>query len=259
MRRHVPASSSPTRSPPASPSDGIFITFEGGEGAGKSTQVRRLAEHLRARTPRAVVVTREPGGSPKAERLREALLAGVAKPYGPFAEALLFSAARIDHLDSLIKPALARGSVVICDRFADSTRAYQGAAGGLDDATLLALERVVVGETRPDLTLILDLAPETGLARARRRGRTAADGTGGREPDRFEAEALDFHERLRAAFRGIAEAEAGRCVVIDADRDPEAVAAAILAAVAERLPVLFAVGSEKPETDDGAEPRDDAA
>lgn len=148
---------------------GSFITFEGGEGAGKSTQIRRLAAHLRARSGRPVLTTREPGGSVKAETIREALLSGLAKPYGPFAEALLFSAARIDHLDTRIRPALARGEIVLCDRFADSTRAYQGAAGGLDPAVLSALERVVVGPTRPDLTLILDCDPELGLARARAR------------------------------------------------------------------------------------------
>ncbi len=117
-----------------------------------------------------MVTTREPGGSPYAEEIRAAVLAGVAKPYGPFAEALLFSAARLDHLDRLIRPALVRGETVICDRFIDSTRAYQGAAGGLDPAVLNALERVVVGRTRPALTLILDLPPETGLARAAARG-----------------------------------------------------------------------------------------
>nr|USU31866.1 dTMP kinase [Methylobacterium sp. OTU13CASTA1] len=210
---------------------GAFITFEGGEGAGKSTQVRRLAEHLRARTGRPVVVTREPGGSPKAEAIRAALLAGIAKPHGPFAEALLFSAARIDHLDTLIRPALARGETVLCDRFADSTRAYQGAAGGLDPALVLGLERVVVGPTRPDLTLILDLDPALGLARAAKRSDAA--------PDRFEAEALEFHARLRAAFRAIAEAEPERCAIVDAGADPEAVEAAIRTAVAARLPALL--------------------
>ncbi len=162
---------------PGAPSArGVFITLEGGEGAGKSTQAARLAATLRARTGRPVVVTREPGGSPRAEEIRAAVLAGVAKPYGPFAEALLFSAARLDHLETLIRPALARGETVICDRFLDSTRAYQGAAGGLDGELLDALERVVVGPTRPDLTLILDLPAETGLARARARGAAAGRG-----------------------------------------------------------------------------------
>ena len=207
-----------------------FITFEGGEGAGKSTQVARLAATLRARSGRGICVTREPGGSPRAEEIRAALLGGAAKPYGPFAEALLFCAARIDHLDRLIRPALDRGETVLCDRFIDSTRAYQGAAGGLDPAVVTALERVVVGPTRPDLTLILDLPPEAARARAVRRGA----GT-----DRFEAESLDFHTRLRDAFLAIARAEPERCAVIDAGRDPDSVEAAIHAAVASRLPGLL--------------------
>lgn len=218
----------------ASKSRGVFITFEGGEGAGKSTQIARLAATLRARSGRGVCVTREPGGSPRAEALRTALLAGVAKPYGPFAEALLFSAARLDHLDRLIRPALQRGEIVLCDRFIDSTRAYQGAAGGLEPGTVAALERVVVGPTRPDLTLILDLAPEAGLARAAGRGARTGQGA-----DRFEAESLGFHVRLREAFLAIARAEPQRCAVIDAGQDPEAVEAAIRAAVATRLPDLL--------------------
>ncbi|MGY2050888.1 dTMP kinase [Methylobacterium sp. JK268] len=209
---------------------GVFITLEGGEGAGKSTQVARLADLLR-RGDREVVTTREPGGSPRAERIRTALLAGAAKDHGPFAEALLFSAARLDHLATLIRPALARGAVVLCDRFADSTRAYQGAAGGIDPDSLAALERVVVGPTRPDLTLILDLPPEIGLARARRRERGAQD--------RFEAEALSFHQRLREVFRAIAAAEPERCALVDATGDPDTVAAAIRAVVAGRLPHLL--------------------
>ncbi len=207
----------------------------GGGGAGKSTQVARLAATLRARTGRPVVLTREPGGSAYAEEIRAALLAGVAKPYGPFAEALLFSAARLDHLDRLIRPALARGETVICDRFIDSTRAYQGAAGGLDPSVLTALERVVVGRTRPDLTLILDLPPETGLARAAARG--------GEGKDRFESEALSFHARLRAAFLAIAAHEPGRCVVIDAAAEPDAVEAEIAATIAARLPALAGEGA----------------
>ncbi len=211
----------------------LFITFEGGEGAGKSTQLARLAETLRKASGREIVTTREPGGTERAEAIREALLKGAAKPYGAFAEALLFSAARIDHLDSVIRPALERGAIVLCDRFADSTRAYQGAAGGLRDGLLRALERVVVGNTRPDLTLILDLAPDIGLARTKTR---ASDGNAGDDADRFEAEALSFHERLRAAFLGIAQDEPRRCVVIDAGSEPEAVESAIRAAVSARFP-----------------------
>ncbi len=214
---------------------GVFITFEGGEGAGKSTQIARLAATLRAQGGREVVTTREPGGTKRAEGFREALLRGVAKPFGPFAEALMFAAARIDHVDGLIRPALARGAIVLCDRFADSTRAYQGAAGGLDPALIASLERVTLEGLRPDLTLILDMPAEGGLARARRRS-----GEGQEEgPDRFEAEALSFHERLRAAFLAIAEAEPARCRVIDAQPGPDAVEAAIRMAVAAHRPDLL--------------------
>ncbi|WP_132255236.1 dTMP kinase [Methylobacterium segetis] len=234
--------------PEAPPPPGRFITFEGGEGAGKSTQLGRLARTLREAAGRRVVTTREPGGTERAEAIRAALLAGAAKPYGPFAEALLFAAARIDHLDRLIRPALRAGEIVLCDRFADSTRAYQGAAGGVEASTLLALERVAVGGTRPDLTLILDLSPEAGLARARARAAT------GEAPDRFEAEALAFHARLREGYLAIAAAEPERCVVIDAAREPEIVEAEIRAAVAARLPDLLPEG---PASD--GESRDDAA
>ncbi len=215
---------------------GVFITFEGGEGAGKSTQIARLAATLRAGSGREVVTTREPGGTPRAESYREALLRGVAKPFGPFAEALIFAAARIDHVDGLIRPALARGAIVLCDRFADSTRAYQGAAGGLDPALIASLERVTIQDVRPDLTLILDLPAQAGLARARRRGEGQGEGEA---PDRFEAEALGFHERLRAAFLAIAAAEPARCRVIDAEPGPDAVEAAIRAALATHRPDLL--------------------
>ncbi|WP_036302576.1 dTMP kinase [Methylobacterium sp. 77] len=223
---------------------GAFITFEGGEGAGKSTQIGRLAVRLRGASSIPVVTTREPGGSAKAEAIREALLAGTVKRHGPFAEALLFSAARIDHLDTMIRPALARGETVLCDRFADSTRAYQGAAGGLDPALLSALERVVIGNTRPDLTLILDLDPAIGLGRAKARA-----GEGGGGADRFEAEALGFHTRLREAFLAIAASEPERCVVIDAGLSVDAVEEAIAAAIIARLPHHLT----------GAEATDDAA
>jgi dTMP kinase len=210
---------------PAPP--GRFVTFEGGEGVGKSTQVERLRGRLGA-LGREVVVTREPGGSPRAEAIRASILAGRAKPFGPLAEAALFSAARADHLDRLIRPALARGAVVLCDRFADSTRAYQGALGDLDARLIRALERVVVGDTRPDLTILLDAPAQTGLARARRR-------RGGAAADRFEAEEGTFHERLRRAFLDLAAAEPGRFVVVDADRPPEAVEDEVWAAVEGRL------------------------
>jgi dTMP kinase len=210
------------------PRRGRFITLEGGEGAGKSTQQRRLVERLTAQG-HAVLATREPGGSPRAEQMRDALLSGAVAHLGSFAEALLFCAARVDHLDITIKPALARGDFVVCDRFADSTRAYQGVLGRVPQAAILTLERVVVGDAMPDLTLILDLPPEIGLARA------AARRAPGQAADRFEAETLEFHEGLRAAFLAIAAAEQKRCVVIDASAPPDVVAQAIWHSVEDRL------------------------
>jgi dTMP kinase len=212
--------------------NGRFITFEGGEGAGKSTQIRRLASALRDHA-REVVVTREPGGTPLAEKLRGLILAGKARDFGPFGEALLFSAARIDHIDRLIRPALARGAFVLCDRFADSTRAYQGARGGADETQLATLEKVTLAGVRPDLTFILDLAPEAGMERARlRRGRG--------EIDRFEGEDLSFHRNLRTKFLDIAQAEPSRCRVIDATGTEDEVAAAIWAACLDKWPDLAA-------------------
>jgi dTMP kinase len=206
---------------------GRFITLEGGEGAGKSVQAKRLEEKLKS-LGFEVVRTREPGGSPQAEALREAILSGFAAPFGPEGEALLFGAARIDHLDKTILPALARGAWVVCDRFADSTRAYQGVAGNLPPGYIARLEQVVVGSNGPDLTLILDIPAETGLKRAaKRRGKSGAD--------RFEGEALAFHQTLRRAFLDIAAAEPQRCAVIDAFKPPTDVAAAIWSVVEARL------------------------
>jgi dTMP kinase len=204
---------------------GLLITFEGGEGAGKSTQVARLAPRIAA-LGREVVTTREPGGSPGAEAVRGLLVEGAVDRWSPVSETLLMYAARRDHIERLIAPALERGAVVVCDRFADSTRAYQGAGGGASAELIEALERQVLGETRPDLTLILDLPAEAGLARA-----------AGREhlETRFEAKGLEFHRRLRAAFLAIAKAEPARCVVIDAAADADAVEAAAWAAVRGRL------------------------
>lgn len=204
---------------------GRFITFEGGEGAGKSTQARRLAERL-ARPRREVVLTREPGGSAGAEVLRRLLVEGEADRWSPTVETLLMYAARADHLERTIRPALARGAWVVCDRFLDSTRAYQGAGGGASAALIDQLERSVVGHERPDLTLVFDLPVADGLARAGARAGGEA---------RFEAKGEVFHERLRAGFLAIAEREPERCVVIDAAPPPDAVAEAVWAAVAERL------------------------
>ncbi|WP_246332880.1 dTMP kinase [Aureimonas mangrovi] len=209
---------------------GFFVTFEGGEGSGKTTQIARAARALRD-TGREVVVTREPGGSPGADAIRRIILGGRAKALGADVEAVLFAAARADHLQTLIRPALARGAAVLCDRFLDSTRVYQGLADGVDPAFLALLEDATIAETRPDLTLILDLPASEGLSRAAaRRGEDAAD--------RFEAEGLDLHDARRRAFLEIAEREPERCVVIDAAADEGTVAARVAAALSERLPVL---------------------
>lgn len=204
---------------------GFFITFEGGEGTGKSTQAARLVDRLRA-TGREVVATREPGGTPGAEAIRDLLVRGAADRWSPVSETLLMNAARRDHIERVIAPALEQGAVVVCDRFANSTRAYQGAAGGAPSGLVEALETAVLGETQPDLTLIFDLAPQAGLARAA--GRAGGE-------TRFEAKGAAFHEALRAAFVAIARAAPQRCVVIDAAPDAESVTQAVWAAVSQRL------------------------
>lgn len=206
---------------------GRFITFEGGEGAGKSTQVKLLAERLRA-LGLFVRTTREPGGSPGAEAIRHVLLSGAAQPLGAHAEAILFAAARSDHVGQTIAPALAKGEWVICDRFIDSTRVYQGKLGNLDAKFIASLERIAVGDLKPDLTIILDLPPEIGLQRAAHRN-------GGQPPDRFEQETLDFHRKLRESYHEIAEQEPQRCALIDATPDEATVAQAIFAVVSARL------------------------
>ena len=205
---------------------GRFITFEGGEGAGKSTQVRILAERLRG-AGREVVATREPGGSTGAEAIRALLVTGDPDRWSAISETLLMYAARRDHLERTIRPALDRGAWVICDRFADSTRAYQGAGGSAPPGLVAALETFVLEDVRPDLTLVLDLPVQAGLARAGLRGGAEA---------RFEAKGEAFHERLRAAFLAIAAAEPDRCAVLDAAETPEQVSEAVWRAVAGRLP-----------------------
>jgi dTMP kinase len=203
---------------------GRFITFEGGEGAGKSTQLGRLARRLEA--TREVTATREPGGSPGAESIRNLLVNGPAERWSPTTETLLMYAARRDHVERVITPALARGAWVVCDRFADSTRAYQGAAGGVAPAFITALETYVLAGVRPDLTLIFDLPTEAGLARAGGRGDAE---------NRFESKGLAFHARLREAFLAIARAEPERCAVIDASGPIDIVEAAVWAVVQARL------------------------
>ncbi|NMG38496.1 dTMP kinase [Chelativorans sp. ZYF759] len=206
---------------------GIFISFEGGEGAGKSTQISRLADRLRE-SGHEVLVTREPGGSPGAEAVRHVLLSGAAEPFGPAMEAVLFAAARSDHVEQVIRPAIARGSIVLCDRFLDSSRVYQGGDARLSPGFMKALERVAINGMMPDLTLILDLEAEQGLARAAAR-------RGDDTPDRYEKETLDIHRARRDAYLAIARAEPERCVVVDAGRDPDSVAADIAAAVEAAL------------------------
>ncbi|WP_029583085.1 dTMP kinase [Bradyrhizobium sp. URHD0069] len=209
------------------PGRGRFITFEGGEGSGKSTHIKILADRLNAAKLRAII-TREPGGSPGAEIIRHLLLSGMGKLLGPDAETLLFAAARDDHVQTVIKPALNQGIWVLCDRFSDSTRAYQGRLGKVAPAVLNAMERVTIGDLKPDLTIILDVPVEVGMQRAAKRR-----GTG--EPDRFEAEDLAFHQELRDAYRQIAAAEPQRCVLIDATADPSTVAANVWTALRDRF------------------------
>jgi dTMP kinase len=221
-----------TVSGPADLARGLFITFEGGEGAGKSTQIGRLAVRLR-RKGYDVVVTREPGGSPGAEALRHIILSGAAEPFGPRMEAILFAAARSDHVEQVIRPAVERGAIVLCDRFLDSSRVYQGAGGESELAFVNALGRIALNGLEPDLTPIFDVDPELGLKRAaQRRGVEAAD--------RFEKETLEIHRVRRAAFLAIAQEEPDRCVVIDAAASEEEVedrvTDAVFAIIEERRP-----------------------
>jgi dTMP kinase len=206
------------------PVRGLFITFEGGEGAGKSTQIKRLAETLRSRGL-DVVVTREPGGSPGAEAVRHVLLSGAAETLGPAMEAMLFAAARSDHVEQIIRPAITNGKIVLCDRFMDSTRVYQGTEAGLGPDFLNPLEVVAVNGMVPDLTLILDIDPAEGLRRAALRSAAG--------PDRYERETLKLHKARRQAFLEISKREPERCKVINADKDSDEVTKDVLATVTE--------------------------
>ena len=202
---------------------GLFITFEGGEGAGKSTQIGLLADHLRADGD-DVLVTREPGGSPGAEAVRHVILSGAAEPFGPAMEALLFAAARNDHVEQVIRQALKAGQMVLCDRYIDSSRVYQGVTGNLDPDLMRAIERAAINGLMPDMTIILDLPAEVGLQRAHaRRGAGTAD--------RFEKETIDLHRKRRDAYLAIATAEPERCKVIAANRPADEIAADIAALV----------------------------
>lgn len=201
---------------------GKFITFEGGEGSGKSTQARLLAERLRA-AGHEVVLTREPGGTPLAESIRDLVLA--QKPQSSNAEFLLFAAARAEHIAAVIAPALQRGAYVVCDRFIDSTRVYQGVVGGVDDGLIMELERRTVAPLLPGLTLIVDIDPELGLARAAGRG----------ELSRYDSARSETHAALRRGFLAIAQGEPQRCVVVDGGRDIEAVERDVWRAVSARV------------------------
>ena len=200
---------------------GKFITFEGGEGSGKSTQVALLAERLRG-AGLETVVTREPGGTPLGESIRDLVLSAAPEPV---TELLLFAASRAEHVAKVIRPALAHGSWVVCDRFIDSTRVYQGRLGGVPDPLIRTIEAETVAPTFPDLTLVLDLPPEEGLRRAETRGALS----------RFDAAHTEFHHRLRDAFRAIADAEPNRCILIDGSRPPDEIAADVWRAVEDRL------------------------
>lgn len=207
---------------------GRFITLEGGEGVGKSTQAGILTDHLQS-LGIEVLRTREPGGSENAEAVRDLVVKGEAGRWSPVAETLLMYAARADHLERLIRPALERGAWVICDRFADSTRAYQGAGGGVAPAVIEGIDAAVVGADQPDLTLVFDLPVEIGLDRAFGRDMFEA---------RFESKGQAFHQRLREHFLAIAKAEPRRCAIIDAAGEPPVVAEAVWAAVLNRFPEL---------------------
>jgi dTMP kinase len=208
---------------------GKFVTFEGGEGAGKSTQVGLLAAALR-RSGIAVRTTREPGGSPGAEAVRRLLLEGEVERWDPVSEALLLVAARRDHVGRVIRPSLRQGIWVVSDRFADSTIAYQGYGKGVPLDELRALHRIALGDFEPDLTVILDVPTELGLARAVARS----------SADRFERLDCEFHERLRRGFREIAAANPIRCALIDASGDPQTVHQAVLAKVEQHLGMRLA-------------------
>ncbi|WP_438748492.1 dTMP kinase [Pararhizobium sp. O133] len=216
--------------------NGLFVTFEGGEGAGKSTQIRLLADALRERGYK-VLTTREPGGSPGAEAVRHVLLSGAAQDFGVRMEAMLFAAARSDHVEQIIRPAILGGTVVICDRFMDSSRVYQGVTGNLEPSFIEALERVAVNGVVPDCTIVFDLPAALGLERVHRRANTAMVPPGQEVGlDRFEREELETHEKRREAFLDIAAADPKRCHVVDAAQSASDIAAAVLSIVEPMLP-----------------------
>ncbi|HHB83825.1 MAG TPA: dTMP kinase [Devosia sp.] len=216
-----------------------FITFEGGEGVGKSTQVKHLIARL-ARIGIEAIPTREPGGTPKAEAIRTFILGGHSEAWGTGAEAILFAAARLDHVNELIAPNLKEGKWVICDRFHDSTYAYQGLTGGVEPKLIDALRVLALNGHTPALTIILDMDPELAFKRVEQR---AVDTGVPVDSDRFERENLDWHKRLRNSFLQIAKDNPERCVVIPADKDEMALADAVWAATQKRFLELKSAAS----------------
>jgi dTMP kinase len=214
------------------PSRARFITFEGGEGVGKSTQVKRLIASLNRSSIQAIR-TREPGGTPKAEAIRSLILQGHSESWGVGAEAVLFAAARLDHVNNFIAPSLAGGKWVVCDRFHDSTRAYQGLTGGVDEKLIRALEELALNGHKPDLTIVLDMDPHAAFERVAQRA--IEDGMPG-SVDRFEKEDLDWHRRLREAFLAIAASNPDRCVVIPAAQSEDALEQEIWDLIVRRFP-----------------------
>ncbi len=207
---------------------GLFVTLEGGEGAGKSSLLHGLANALTS-VGQDVVATREPGGTPEGEALRHLLLDTAPGAWEPMSEVLLHYAARAQHVARVIRPALERGAVVLCDRFADSTMVYQGYGLGVAREAIAAVHRAVLGEFRPNLTVVLDVPVELGLARATR----------ARGPDRYESNTTSFHQRVRQGFLAIAQADPERCVIVDATRPLEEVQQAVLRLIGNRLGLPF--------------------
>ena len=214
---------------------GLFITFEGGEGCGKTTQIQTLTDRIKNRILGPFVVTREPGGVPAAELIREMLLNGKAEKWRPTTEGLLMSAARHEHVEQIIRPALAQNKLVISDRFVDSTIVYQGIVGGVSADNIAAMNKIACGDIYPDVTIILDIDSRIGLARAKLRG-------GGE--DRFEAKGHAYHENVRAGFLEIAANAPSRCIVIDANRTPNEIAADIWRVIRPHLLTSGLIGNE---------------
>ena len=216
-------------------SRGLFITFEGGEGSGKTTQIQVLVGRIKNLTSEPFIVTREPGGVPTAELIRDLLVNGDAETWCPTTEGLLMSAARHEHVEQIIRPALAQNKLVISDRFVDSTIVYQGIVGGVSADDIAAISRIACGDIYPDVTIILDIDSQIGLERAK--SRLSGE-------DRFEAKGLAYHEKVRAGFLEIAAKAPSRCVVINAERTPDEIAIDIWRVVCPHLLISGLIGNE---------------